>query len=468
MKKQIIVMLSLICLIIGLNTGCDKKDTNNYKETAVVRGDIVDGLIKEGSISVGTADEIISFEEKSQGETGDSNKQTVELKYQLQIEEVYAVPGLAVNKETPVIKLTDESVKECKEMLEMKQKEAERAASFAEMERDQKSLDAEYAYQKDIAGGQSAKEKRDLTLRTLENNIKQLQEAVDACQKRINQLQGKADSTAQLQLEKTNLSNLQLQLQTAKLENESKKVQAEQEYEQAQLDYTYAEDKKNNATKSLDEAVDAAKENLNMVKKEVEQFEKMIGDGTIKASCEGVVIAVNCKENQTLPLDQTIITYADNKQITMTVPVSQSEILAFHVGDEAVLKLDVYKEEPIAGEIVNLEPNVSSDETEEGYKVTVRALDNEKRIYADMTGKVVLTEKAVKDILIIPVEAVIREKTISYVKMYGANGDIEKIEVKTGFSDGEMVEITSGLDEGEKVLILNTEEKVEDNVEETK
>src|SRR5699024_5445040 len=138
----------------------------------------------------------------------------------LQIEEVYAVPGLAVNEGVPVIKLTDESVQEYKQMLDKEQKKAERDVSLAEMEKEEKSLDIEYTYQKSIADGENAEEKYNLTIQTLENNIKSLQDEIAACQERIRSLENNNGSSAELSVERSNLSSLETRLQTAQSEKE--------------------------------------------------------------------------------------------------------------------------------------------------------------------------------------------------------------------------------------------------------
>lgn len=464
-KKNTAFILILSFLMAGMSTGCNSNvNKNDYSEVEAVRGDIVGGLSKEGNISVGTVYENIELFQAASEE--ESSEQTTELEQTenssiLEIEEVYAVPGLAVNQGVPVIKLTDESVQAYKEMLDAEQKKAERDVSLAEMDREVKSLDAEYTYKKSIENGTNAKAKRDLAVKTLEDNLKALQNEVTAAQQRLSALQSNNGSTAEIEAARSNLSSLESQLQIAQNEKEAKTIEADQAYEQAQLEYNYAEEVRESALKGLDDAVLAAQNYLTTVNYAVEQFNNM-SDGEIKASYNGTVVEVNCKAGEKLKANTNLITYADSSQITMTVGVPQSKILSLHVGDAATLKLDVYDGEVISGEIANLEPSASKDVNENGYEVTVRMTDNEKKVYADMTGRIVFTEKVVEDVIIVPVEAITREKTVSYVQTYDANGSMTKIEVKTGFSDGDNVEITSGLEEGAKVLVKNVEEKGEE------
>lgn len=458
-KRNTAFIFILSVLIAGASTGCEnQKSREDYSEIEVAKGDIADGLTREGSISVEAAYENISL----LGEEVNASEEDSET-VTLQIEEVYAVPGLAVNEGVPIIKLTDESVQEYKEMLEKKQKKAERELSLAQMDKEEKSLGIEYTYQKSIADGKNAEDKYNLVVQTLENNIKSLQDEIAACQERIRSLESNGTS-AELEVERSNLSSLETRLQTAQNEKESKTIQAQQEYEQAQLNYDYAADVKESAEQELEDAVAAAQAHLTNMNDAIEKFNTDMGDGQIKASCNGTVVSVNCKAGEALEINKNIITYADSGQITMTVGVPENKILSFHVGDAVNLKLDVYEDEVISGEIINLEPSASKDTESNEYQVTVRMTDNEKTVYADMTGSVVFTEKEVKDILIVPVEAIIRKDTVSYVESYDTDGSVREIEVKTGFSDGINVEITSGLEEGQKILVKN----MEDESEETK
>ncbi len=66
--------------------------------------------------------------------------------------------------------------------------------------------------------------------------------------------------------------------------------------------------------------------------------------------------------------------------------------------------------------------------------------------------------KEIEDVLYVSNKAVIAEDAKSYVKVKDDSGNVQKVEVTTGFSDGVHVEIQEGLKEGDTVLI---ESKVE-------
>ena len=64
-----------------------------------------------------------------------------------------------------------------------------------------------------------------------------------------------------------------------------------------------------------------------------------------------------------------------------------------------------------------------------------------------------LVTKEEKEVLYIPNRAVTRENEKSYVKIKDTNGNIRKVSVSTGFSDGINVEILEGLLEGDTILV---------------
>lgn len=85
--------------------------------------------------------------------------------------------------------------------------------------------------------------------------------------------------------------------------------------------------------------------------------------------------------------------------------------------------------------------------------MTVTFSDDVDGVFTDMTGNVTFIQKQVEDVLYVSNKTIINEGTASYVKVKDADGNIKKVEVTTGFSDGINVEITSGLSEGDTVLI---------------
>ena len=137
----------------------------------------------------------------------------------------------------------------------------------------------------------------------------------------------------------------------------------------------------------------------------------------------------------------------------MTVSVSQEDISDIAVGDEVNIELTAYEDEVFAGTVTGIDTSTTSGSSTVSYNVTVTFSDDVDGVFTDMTGNVTFIQKQVEDVLYVSNKTIINEGTASYVKVKDADGNIKKVEVTTGFSDGINVEITSGLSEGDTVLI---------------
>lgn len=71
-----------------------------------------------------------------------------------------------------------------------------------------------------------------------------------------------------------------------------------------------------------------------------------------------------------------------------------------------------------------------------------------------MNANADIVVNSVKDVLIVPVDAIVKENGKKYVDILHDDGvTVERREVETGASDITNIEVRSGLLEGEKVII---------------
>ena len=78
-----------------------------------------------------------------------------------------------------------------------------------------------------------------------------------------------------------------------------------------------------------------------------------------------------------------------------------------------------------------------------------------------MNGTVTLLKESVQDVVIIPTDALISERSLTKVITSIVGDDIIYTQVETGLSDGENIEITSGLGIGDKIYIESDDESME-------
>ena len=203
----------------------------------------------------------------------------------------------------------------------------------------------------------------------------------------------------------------------------------------------------------VDIKTEDAEADLEDAKEKLAEFESFVGDGTITSEYDGTIMTVGYAAGDDLSAQTAVVTFADASEVTMTVSVSEEDITGISIGDEVIVELNAYEDREFAATVENMDTSVSSGSSTVSYDVEVHLTGDCDGILTDMTGNVTFVSKEVKGVLYVSNKAVIRDGTVSYVKVKKEDGTIAKTEVETGFSDGVNVEITSGLEEGDTVLI---------------
>ena len=78
-----------------------------------------------------------------------------------------------------------------------------------------------------------------------------------------------------------------------------------------------------------------------------------------------------------------------------------------------------------------------------------------------MNGTVTLLKESVQDVVIIPSDALITERSLTKVIIAIEENNIKYVEVETGLSDGDNVEIINGLNIGDKIYIESDDELIQ-------
>lgn len=435
----------------------------------------------------------------------------------LEVEEVYVSEGQVVEKGDNLLKLTKESINEARKILNDAVKSAELTLKKAKIDRKSTKVSAKYEYEENITTGKNAKTDYNNTLSSLQNAVNEAQNAINEADKRIaaipNEIKklqtqknsasktastknanvssdrdtgvgmqgvqenekvensttdnstttGGTDTTSgvdsqisalesELSALKKNYSNLVSQLSKAKSEQISGKITAKEKYDQAVLNYENAKEIYDIAMDGINDEVNEAKEALAEAKESLAEFEPFVLDGIITTEYAGTILSVGYEEGDTLNSDTAITTYADAEAVEVTVSVSQEDISNVEIGETVNIVFTAYEEEIYHGTVTGITNSESSSSSTVSYDVTINVTGDVSKIYEGMTANVTFVTKELKDVIYVSNKAVQTEGTKSYVKKV-SNGEAEKIEVKTGFSNGTCVEIKEGLSEGDTVLI---------------
>lgn len=177
-------------------------------------------------------------------------------------------------------------------------------------------------------------------------------------------------------------------------------------------------------------------------------------DGAYLAPMDGRVSSVEYDEDTATTATETdLLTLSPSKQMSVTISVDETDILALEEGQTAQVEVSSVSEESFSGTVTSISKvaDTSSGVTQYSAEIT---LDRAEGMLSGMTASVDVQIEGVENALIIPVDALHQTSAGYYVytsydeetHQYGG-----MTEVTIGMQNDTQVEIASGLKEGDTV-----------------
>ncbi|MGN0402508.1 MAG: efflux RND transporter periplasmic adaptor subunit [Acetatifactor sp.] len=481
----------------------------HYDETPVTRGVVKVTVNESGSISYAQSE--IVYELDLDFSDDEEEEEETTIKY-LVVEEVYKAAGERVNQGEMLLKFDQESIDSVRKLLAAAIADAQVDYNDAKSEYELDCLSAEVDYQTQLINANYGEKIYRDSLTGVSNNITSIQAEISNREGKIAGLEAAvADATedyheayleytdAQSYLASMNPNTVAsylsyqkkyLQLQTAyynsqtALENAKKEVDdnAEQitilkkQLESAQLseniesisieqEYQESIQRGENAylvytatLEALKEDLKEAEEKLTECMKQQEAFEELVGEnGILCAPRDGLLVSVNVSAGDELTGEKILVSYVCADALTITVDVTEEDIIALSVGQHVDIELVAYPEEQFSGIIQSIETSDTSSETNTvSYPVVIGIEGDLSRMYGGMTAKVSFQTDSSEDTLYISRRALVEQNGFFYVYVKKGIDTYELQRVTVGLKNTSYVEITSGLNENDTVYIATT------------
>lgn len=495
-----------------------EEDTYIYKESQVTLGDLQMGIMESGSITTEeeTQSYELDLVEDSEGDT-ESTDDDVDISEYVKIEEVYVAVGQRVEKGEPIYKLKESTVNNVRRKLALEAAEAETALSEANISNSLDTLEATHTKTSDTLAGSTAQGIYDISNAKLNNEvegyvasiresyakIEQYQEKIAEYQedddhdgitnyqetkqaydnasktyhdadknnertfvtimdtyltrkdKYDSMLQDIADNEEKIKEEQENITGYLEDIQNAQANAGVKVLSAKQLLETRELAGNIAEDTYGYSVGTAEETVTDAQWDLDDANEKLEEFKKFVGDdGIIYAQNDGMITAVNYEVGDALESNSDLFSYVTESSITLSVDVSQEDIVDIAVGDGVNITFTAYPDENYEGTVTAITTTATSDHaTTVSYPVTIKVKGDTSKLYAGMTGDVTFVTEQKEQVLYVSRKAIVEQNGRSYVYQKDKNGDMTLTKVTTGFTDGVNVEITEGLSQEDTIYI---------------
>lgn len=270
---------------------------------------------------------------------------------------------------------------------------------------------------------------------------------VESLKSKIEQLESKIESA------KTTVDKCKTNISKAKRAYDTGVLSAEENYELRMLAYNTAQETYDITISYLEDDLTEQQENYDDTLSKWNDFNSHIDGLNILSKYNGVVTSISLEEGDTLNTRSVVVTLYDADDVTVTVTVDESDMTDIELNGKANVNLTAYPNETFEAYVSDISDASTDSSGNTTYDVTVTVKGDLSKLFQGMTAEVTFITKQVADVIYVSNRAIIRDHGLTYVKVKNEDGNIEKIRIETGFSDGINVEVIDGLTEGQIVLI---------------
>jgi len=513
--------LAALCVVIGIMiaAACYTvfiKPSQNvqqwaYREQTVQQGTLKSGVTESGTVAFGITSQIYDLDVSTDDDSDDEDEEDGQ--NYLKVEEVYVAVGQRIQEGDQVYRFTKDSIDSVRKALTYEKTEAQIALANAQTDYEIGVLEAELSRNETLLGTSLAQTAYDTAIARLSNDMAAKSLEIQQLLKEIYQLQ--CDLTAEEYLEEksdiieayekavegvadasedyvTNRVDAAQAFQTAKMSyeqffsqfdesnqqirdkiDEVHEIEADMIYDQQLLEKELlaaqqelntsavngeiADVKYQSSLTGYENALSKAQRELEEASSKLDAFDEFVGDGTVLAAGSGIVTEVGYEAGDSLMNAGTLIAFAKADEMTVSVDVSQEDVVAMKVGDTVEISFSAYEGETYQGVIESITTTATSrNSATVSYPVVVSIQGDTTLLYSGMTADVTFVTEEAENVCYVLRKAVVSEDGKS--QLYIKSGDAYVLTpVTTGFQNSEYIEIKTenknGINAGDKYYI---------------
>ncbi len=198
--------------------------------------------------------------------------------------------------------------------------------------------------------------------------------------------------------------------------------------------------------------------NLKNLNAQYNSIKDQLDDYTIRAPISGTITLQPVNVGDMVVAGTVLSTISNKDVLEFDIPIDELDIAELSYDQEVRVSIDAIEEtesEPIRGKIIKLPLEGVSTAGVTEYYVTIQIPGSENiRISMSASAKIITSSK--KDVLAIPIDAIVKDNGESFVDVVIGDNYIERRAIKLGSRNISYVEVTEGLAEGDRVVIPDT------------
>ncbi|MER3447504.1 MAG: efflux RND transporter periplasmic adaptor subunit [Candidatus Dadabacteria bacterium] len=170
---------------------------------------------------------------------------------------------------------------------------------------------------------------------------------------------------------------------------------------------------------------------------------------SITAPLSGIVIERNISLGGAVEPNKTLFRIVDLSKVIVEGDVFERDVSKVKLGQDARIRLDAYPNRIFTGKVTFVASQL--DPQKRTLHLWISVDNKEELLKPELFARVALVVKSAREVLTVPVDAIIYDGAEKFVFVKNGNRFIRQ-DVGTGASDDRYVEITGGLYPGDKVV----------------
>lgn len=224
--------------------------------------------------------------------------------------------------------------------------------------------------------------------------------------------------------------------------------------EEAQAQLQIAQISSNLLTSTYQLDVDAARIQVERVQTLYQLATEQLSNTQLLAPFDGIIVAIEKRSGDQIEAYDSIGVIADPAELWIVATVLSEYINRIAVGQPVAIRLDAFPNRSYSGSVLQIASQSDLWQGRSAYEVTI-AFEEGQDVPAiiRMGADVSIAGRSKDDVLVVPAQAIMTIAGQQYVEVVGEGGQVERVPVETGISNGSETEIVAGLQTGQVIRI---------------
>ena len=230
--------------------------------------------------------------------------------------------------------------------------------------------------------------------------------------------------------------------------------QAKNHFEIAQAQYEVASESYKLVSEGASpEDIKTVEAQVRQAQSALELIQSQLSNSIARAPISGNVTGISVKTGELVSSAIPLLSIMDSNELFLKTGISEKDIAAVHIGQDAEILIDAFPEVKFSGEVAS--KGVIVDPISKTMEIKIKITEPHVDISSGMFARANILIAHNPETLIIPSTALTRRVEGLFVFMLNENKDtVNKRPIITGITEGNQVEVLDGLQEGEIIVIL--------------